>query len=147
MSDKSELSLTIGDKINWPFILGNAILKFQESIVKPEGMQSDQQVRESAMVLYNMIPSSWYLDDELFVEDLTNATIKIKVDTRTIWCGVRCGELKDHPPRIEEEIDPYRLVNACVNLLDRRGYLSKKVWKQIDPFEKIRKDDEEEPIE
>lgn len=139
MSTKdSDISLTIGDKINWPFILANAILKFQESITKPEGMQSPQQVREAALVIYNMIPASWYVIDQLFTEDLENAITKIEVDTRVIWCGVRCGNLEDHPPRTEEVLDPYRLVNACVNLLDRRGYISKKVWKQIDLFEEFK---------
>lgn len=131
MSQDQEISLTIGDKINWPYILANAVLKFQESIVRPEGQQSEQQVREAALVFYNTIPSSWLEEDEQFQEDLKKVFLKKKIDTRTIWCGVRVGK-----PKFEEGeiVQPYRLYNACVDVLERRGIIGKKIWKQIDPF-------------
>lgn len=134
MSDQQELSLTIGDKINYPFIIANILLKIQEVLIKPEGMQSEQQVRESVLTLYNSIPSSWYTEDNQFTDDIEKAVIVTKVDTRVLWCGVRCGSLEDHPPREETTVAPYRMYHACIDLLDRRGTLSKKMWKQIDPF-------------
>lgn len=121
--DMQQFQLTLGDKVNWPFILGNMILKFQQAIVKVEGEQSEQEVREAALCLFNSIPASWKTKDKEFQKDLEKATVKRKIDARNIWCGKRVG-----PPKFkrEEIIDPYRLFHACVNIMDRRGLISKK---------------------
>ncbi|MEM3549937.1 MAG: hypothetical protein QXQ94_07035 [Candidatus Bathyarchaeia archaeon] len=121
MSEFQLPNLTIKDKINYPYILANALLKFQEAIIKAEGELSEQEVREAALCLFNMIPKTWY--DEKFIKDVKKATFKVKVDVRKEWCGVKVGQ-----PKYEkvEEINPYRLVNACVNLLERRELISKK---------------------
>lgn len=114
-------NLTIKDKINYPFIIGNALLKFQEAIVKVEGEQSEQETREAALCLFNLIPTSWH--DDLFREDLKRATLKVKLDVRKEWCGRKVGKPKFED---EEKLEPYRLVNAVVDLLERRELISKK---------------------
>jgi len=121
LSEQQFPTLTVKDKINYPFILGNALLKFQEAIVKVEGQQSEQEVRESALCLFNLIPTIWY--DDQFKKDLEKATVKVKVDIRNEWCGKKVGK-----PKFEnqDQIQPYRLVNAVVDLLERRELLSKK---------------------
>jgi len=123
-----QFQLTLGDKINWPFILGNMILKFQDAIVKVEGEQSEQEVREAALCLYNAIPKSWH--DDGFKEDRKEAITYQIIDNRNLWCERRIGAKifkgKDTNQIKEEKLDPYRLFNACVNLLDRRGLISKK---------------------
>lgn len=128
MSQDQELSLTIGDKINWPFILANSVLKFQESIVRPEGQQSEQQVREASLVFYYSIPSSWLKEDEQFQKDREKCFSKRKIDARPLWCGQRVG-----PPNFEDEeiVQPYRLYNACVDVLNRRGMIGKKEWTEV----------------
>ena len=121
-------NLTIKDKINFPFILGNAILKFHEAIIKAEGFQSEQETREAALVLFNSIPDSWRLSDEQFDKDLKKAVIKTKEDARPIYCGKRVGK-----PRYKtvEVIDPYKVYHACLNVMDRRGLLSKSAKEEI----------------
>ena len=138
--EEKEISLTIGDKINWPFILATAIMKFQESIVKEEGFQSEQEVREAALVVRNLIPKVWV--DEQFEKDMKEAVIIEEIDSRNINCGVRVGNLKDHPPIKVEKINPYRLVHACVNVIERRGLISKKEWQELFPGKKWVKKDE-----
>lgn len=121
--DMEQFQLTLGDKINWPFILGNIILKFQDAIVKVEGEQSEQEVRESVLCLFNSIPATWKEKDPQLKKDLKAAVITQKIDIRNEWCGRKVGKPKF---KKEESIDPYKLFHACVNILDRRGLISKK---------------------
>jgi hypothetical protein len=120
-----EQNLMLGDRINWPFILGQGVINFQTSIVKVEGEQSEQEVREAALCLYNSIPDAWIKADKAFEEDIKKAVQTRKVDARKEWCGRRVGK-----PKFEEEdfIDPYKLYHACVNVFHRRGLLSKTIF-------------------
>jgi hypothetical protein len=128
MSDNlQEQSLTLGDRINYPFILANYLLKFGEAIVQPEGAQSEQQVREAALVLFNSMPDIWIAKDEQFKKDLDNAVVPRKVDLRPLWCGKRIGPKKEEETK---EIQPYRLYNAVINVFQRRGYLSKAIYNE-----------------
>ena len=149
MSDVQEASLMLGDRINWPYILGNGVLKFQESIIKVEGEQSEQQVREAALSLFNSIPDAWVKADDKFREDLKEATEEVEVDARPVWCGVRVGPKK---VRVEEKINPYRMYHACVNVFQRRGLLSKtiyteKIVPEPEDFEELEKEMEKEKKE
>ena len=123
-------NLTIKDKVNLPFLLANAVLNVQNSIIKTEGEQSEQEVREAVLCLYNLIPSSWIEEDEKAAEELGKAIQKRVIDNRNMWCGRKCGnKIFDGEKRnqIEEEyIEPYKLFRACVDILDRREMLSKK---------------------
>lgn len=118
-------SLTVGDRINYPYILANAILKFHESIVRAEGEQSEQEVREAALCLYNSIPDDLVKADEQFKKEVAEAVVKEKVDARREWCGVKVGKPKY---RVEVKIEPYRLYRACMNVFQRRGFLSRKIF-------------------
>jgi len=121
----TEQSLMLGDRINWPYILGNAVINFHGSIIKVEGEQSEQEVREAALCLYNSIPKAWIKADTEFAKELKNAITKKEVDVRKEWCGKKVGK-----PKLEktEHIDPYKLYNACVNVFQRRGLLSKTIF-------------------
>jgi len=105
--------------------LGNAILNFHNAIVKPEGLQSEQEVREAALCLYNSIPTQWIKVDTEFAKDLKTAVTKREVDARKEWCGQKVGK-----PKFEKEeiIDPYKLYHACINVFQRRGLLSKTIF-------------------
>jgi len=116
-------SLTIKDKINWPFILGDMVLKFHEAIVKVEGEQSEQEVREAVLALNASIPTSWKESDPSYRTEASKAVIKRKIDVRKEWCGHKVGKPKYER---EEIIDPYRLFNCIVDLLDRRGLISRE---------------------
>ncbi len=117
----------LGDRINWPFILGNGVLKFQEAIVREEGAQSEQQVREAALVLSNSIPDAWIKADDKFREDFGKAVTMTPVDKRKEFMGRKIGK-----PIIEDEpvLDPYKLYHACVNVFQRRGLLSKTIFSE-----------------
>ena len=123
-------NLTIKDKVNLPFLLANAVLNVQNAIIKSEGLQSEQEVRESVLCLYNLIPSSWIEEDEKAAEQLAKAVQKRIIDARPEWCGKKCGNKifdGEKKNQIEEEwIEPYKLFRACVDILDRREMLSKK---------------------
>ena len=120
-----EQNLMLGDRINWPYILGQGVINFQTSIIKVEGEQSEQEVREAALCLYNSIPDAWIKADKEFEKDIKKAVQTRKVDARKEWCGKRVGK-----PKFEKEdfIDPYKLYHACVNVFHRRGLLSKTIF-------------------
>jgi hypothetical protein len=120
--------LTLKDKLNWTYILANAVLNFHNSVIKVEGEQSEQEVREAALCLYYSIPESWKTADALFAEELKKAITIRKVDVRNTYCGHKVGQ-----PRYEDEeyIEPYKLFHACVNVMDRKGLLSKTRMTEI----------------
>jgi hypothetical protein len=120
-----EQNLMLGDRINWPYILAVAVLKFQEAIVKVEGEQSEQEVREAALFLRSLIPDAWVKADEKWKEELKKVVITKKVDMRKEWCGRRVGKPKFQN---EEIVEPYKLGHACVNVFHRRGLLSKTIF-------------------
>lgn len=115
----------LGDRLNWPYILGNAVLNFHNSIIKIEGAQSEQEVREAALCLYNSIPSAWVKVDKQFEKDLKEAIKEEKVDVRKEWCGRKVGKPKFEK---QEKLDPYKLYHACINVFQRRGLLSKTIF-------------------
>lgn len=125
--DQQDQGLMLGDRINWPYILGMNVLKVDDAIVKAEGHQSEQQVREASLALYDKIPDAWVAEDSKWKADLENAIVTVEVDDRPLWCGVRVGELKT---RKEERIHPHRLLRACVNVFNRRGLLSKTIFQE-----------------
>jgi hypothetical protein len=114
--------LTLKDKLNWSYILGVAVLNFHNSVIKVEGEQSEQEVREAALCLFNSIPASWRADDQLLEQELKEAIKIRKVDVRNTYCGRRVGK-----PRYEDEeyIEPFKLYHAVINVMDRKGLLSK----------------------
>lgn len=122
---QEQQGLMLGDRINWPYILGSGVLKFYEAIIREEGNQSEQQVRESALTLYHSIPSQWVKKDDQFKKDVKAAFEKKDVDVRKIFQGRRVGKPKF---KKEEVLDPYRLFQACVDVFQRRGLLSKTVY-------------------
>jgi len=125
--DMQDQGLMLGDRINWPYILGMNVLKVDDAIVKAEGHQSEQQVREAALALYDKIPDAWVAKDTKWKDDVAEAIVTVEVDDRPLWCGVRVGKPKF---RKEDKINPHRLLRACVNVFNRRGLLSKTIFQE-----------------
>lgn len=117
-----EQSILIGTKLNWEYIQGLAVIKYLESIIQPEGNQSEQQVREAALAVYGTIPDGHRKRDIKLEDDLKKIYLSKEVDNRKEWCGVKVG-----PPKIEHEtvIDPTALFHVCVNHLQRTGVIGK----------------------
>ncbi len=120
-----EQNLMLGDRINYPYILANALLKFQEAVVKVEGERSEQEATEAAMVIDAFIPDAWIKADEAFKKEREEAMPVKEVDARKDWCGRKVGK-----PKLEKRvvIDPYKLVHANINVFQRRGLLSKTLF-------------------
>lgn len=131
-------NLILGGRINWPYILGVATLKFVDVTVKVEGEQSEQEIREAALVLQAFIPDAWVASDQKYKDEIKKAIEQKEVDVRKEWCGRKIGE-----PKFEkiEVVDGHKLAHACVNVYQRRGLLSKtifteKIIPQPEDFEK-----------
>jgi len=122
-----EETLTLGGRINWTYILGRATLKYLETIVKAEGLQSEQEIREAALVMSTLIPDAWIKADKKYSDDKEKAIEKRQVDVRKEWCGQKIGEPKFET---EEVVDPYKLAHACVNVFQRRGLLSRTIFSE-----------------
>lgn len=128
MSNKetqSQDGLVLGDRLNYPYILANAILNFHNAIIKTEGMQSEQEVKEAALCLYKSIPGAWIKTDSEFKKEVDAAITQKDVDARKEWCGMKVGA---HKTVSEEVIDGYKLYHACINVFQRRGLLSKTIF-------------------
>lgn len=123
--DQQNVGLMLGERMNWQYILGVNVLKLDDSLVREEGFQSEQQVREAVLSLYDKIPKAWK-DDE-WNKDMEEAFIEVTIDLRPIWCGVRVGEPKF---RKEKKVRPHRMYRAIVNLFNRRGMLSKRIFQE-----------------
>lgn len=130
LGDLDEIGLSIGTRINYPFLLGKQIVTWQNSIVKGEGIQSPQEILEAALGLYQMIPDQWRIQDKDFDKEVEASVTLTRIDTRQIWCGVPVGRPRF---RIIPKFNPYKLFHACVNLLARRGMLAKTLYEEIAP--------------
>jgi len=123
---QNEAQLTLKDRLNMPYLIANQILTFQKALLALE--YSEREIREAIEGLIHMIPDSW--KDETFRKDMENAKVKVKVDARPDWCGLKASkefcEKHGIASEVEEEgVDWYKAFQACVNLLDRRGMLTK----------------------
>lgn len=135
MSNESELiaALTLKDKLNTPYLLGNQILTIQKAILSDGN--SKESVREAIEGLADLIPVAW--EDDQFKDDLKKAIVIERRDVRPIVAGnVRAGEeicKKLGLPIFEETetFDSHKKLHAVVNLLNRRGLYSREEKTEI----------------
>jgi len=136
--------LTVGDKINHSYILANDWIRISDTIVKVEGEQSEQEVREAVLSLESSIPNDF--KDTQFYKERAESVYNVPTDTRLIWCNRRIGKPKC--PNLAKascegcanvadcemkrsSVNPYRLKLACINLLKRLGYFGKVNIREI----------------
>lgn len=131
-----EQSLVLGERLNWSFFLGSAVLKHLDSIIQEEGNLSEQKVRESVMTLFDMCVTDWI--DEQFQVDLKKCVEKVEIDLRKEFCGVKVGK-----PKIKEieKINPHLLAHAIYDLWWRRNLLQKPVWTEQVSGKSFREED------
>jgi len=128
LSDKEfEAQLTLKDRLNYPYYLGDAILTRNRSILKEN--YSEREIIEATENFLSLIPASW--EDDQFKRDLEEATIVKKVDVRQRFCGVPPSKeyCEENGITIFEEEKSYnykKLFRACINLVDRRGLTAKR---------------------
>jgi hypothetical protein len=138
-SQHSEIiSLTIRDRVNFPYILASQLLTIQKAMLNSseDTEVSRREIEESIMGLVHVLPKVW--KDEEYYKDEELAKKKVKVDVRPDWCGLKASIkfCEEHGITAYEEVemvDPYRMLNACVNLLERRGLISKQTSLEIFP--------------
>jgi len=124
--------LAIRDRMNHPFLLANGIYIFQHTTTDAVNLES--VVRETVMALYDIMPDMW--EDAAFQKDIDRAKTQQTVDSRPDFCGqkatVEWCRVHGIPPTQSVVIYNHHLImKACINLLDRRGLLTKKLFKEV----------------
>lgn len=123
-----DVTLTLGDRINFPFILAQQIIAVKKAFVKEEGLQSQQEMNESVQVLYAMVPDAWRISEPEFQAEVQKAITYVKVDNRSYWCGIPVGPLTFN---LVKRYDPIQLFHAIMNLFFKKGLLSRTMYEEI----------------
>jgi len=143
MSQPQQPLKQLRDKMNYSDVIQNQLLTFQQALLKSgSDVDSQREVEEAIKGLIHLIPDSW--KDKQFKEDYEKATEEYEKDVRPKYGGVRldketCKKLGLPITQKAERIDWYKAFQACINLLDRRGLLSKTQW--IEQLEELIEDE------
>ncbi len=128
MSNKApQFDLNIRDKLDYPYRVDQQIETFQKATLNTD--YSRREIEESINGLVHLMPSRWR--DEKFTTDIDNAKAKVQQDIRPVFAGVRMNvelcEARDIPITQEVEVvDYFKMLLACIDLLDRLGMLSRR---------------------
>ena len=127
-----EAKLTMRDRLPMNFILTNALITIQKSILNIK--YSSEEIREAIQGFVAMIPDA--LKDDEFNAEIDRAKQVIATDSRPIFCGVRASDnyLKRKgidPIQYIETFDFFKVLHACFNLLMRKHMLLKIQPKEI----------------
>jgi len=121
-----EVQLTIRDRINYPYILANQILTIQRVLLNEEAAK---EVIDSVEALVHQIPDMY--KDDSFTEEMEKAVLKIDKDVRPKFGGITIDDescVEMGIPTTEEvlEKDPWAILQAVFNLLQRRSMLTRR---------------------
>ncbi len=124
--------LTLKERMNHPYLLAHGILIFQR--MTNDAKKTESMVRETIMALYDLIPDLW--EDDLFTDDVAKAKTIRYVDMRPSFCGAKasaewCRQHGIEPVKKLARFNHHLLMKACINLLERRGMMSRKIFKEI----------------
>lgn len=127
-----EAKLTMRDRLPMNFILTNALITIQKSILNIK--YSAEEIREAIQGFVAMIPDQ--LKDEQFNADMENARQRIIVDSRPNFCGTPANDKYlirkgINPTREIETFNTFQVLHACFNLLMRKNMLLKIQPKEI----------------
>lgn len=136
------MSLTIRDRMNFPYLLANQILTIQKAMLNSSDNSeiSRREIEEAMQGFVQLIPEVWR--DEEFYKEYESAKVIVTHDKRPIVAGkIRlaesvCKELGIEPYEQEETYDPYKLFHICINLLERRGMVSRQTYTEKIPSKK-----------
>jgi hypothetical protein len=128
-SSEKLFDLTIRDRINFPFLLAEQVTTFQKAILNKDF--SRKEVEEAIKGFKNLLPTRWEDDD--FKKDIKEAVNKVTIDIRPTFAGVSMSERMCKAKKIPmtediELMDYFKVLKSCINLLDRRGMLSKREY-------------------
>ena len=127
MSEKEFPTLTIKGKIDFPYLLARQIITYQQAILNTE--HSQREIQEAINGLVEMLPASW--KDAEWEKEIKEAEVEEKVDVAPLVAGsIRmneetCLSLGIPKWKIVKTNDSNKLFHSCIDLLDRRGMLSR----------------------
>ncbi len=124
--DRQDSELVLGDRMNYPYLIGNQFLTIQKMLA--DGYTTELEVRDAILTLKNLVPKSWV--DAEYQRELLSVSSKESVDERPEFCGRKFGPLPENVREITV-YDYFGLLNAIVNLLDRRGFITKVRLREI----------------
>lgn len=127
-----EAKLTMRDRLPINFILTNALITIQKSILNIK--YSSEEIREAIQGFVAMIPDG--LKDEDFNAEIDRAKTKIPVNVKPVFCGIAASEAyckRKGIPMVQyvESFDYFKVLHACFNLLMRKHMLLKIQPKEI----------------
>ena len=131
MSDRANKSptfdLNIRDRLDFPYRIDQQIETFQKATLNTD--YSRREIEESISGLVSLMPSRW--QDKKFKEDIEASKTSVQVDARPVFAGVRmkkelCEEKGIALTRDLDVIDYFKMLQACIDLLDRLGMLSRR---------------------
>ena len=139
-----EAKLTMRDRLPMNFILTNALITIQKSILNIK--YSSEEIREAVQGFVAMIPDQ--LKDKEFNDEIDSARQQIIVDSRPVFCGIPasekyCNKRGIQPVRAVETFDFFKVLHACFNLLMRKNMLLKIQPKEIFTGKRARGEDPE----
>ena len=127
MSEKEFPTLTIKGKVDFPYLLARQIITYQQAILNTE--HSEREIQEAIAGLVEMVPNSW--KDSEWEKEIKEAEVEEQVDVAPIVAGnirmneATCKELGIPKWKIVKTNDSNKLFHSCIDLLDRRGMLSR----------------------
>ena len=135
-----EAKLTMRDRLPMPFILTNALITIQKSILNIQ--YSSEEIKEAVQGFVAMIPDD--LKDGAFDEELEKAKQYVIENNRPSFCGVPASDeycqRKGIVTQIQiETFDYFKVLHACFNLLHRKQMLLKTQPKEIMTGRRARK--------
>lgn len=120
---------TITEKLDYKTLLIYALRTVETSI-----LSGDKYIIESSIwTLYNLIPASWY--DDSFKKDIADCYVTEKKDVRPVVAGdIRmsedvCKKLGITAYREEKRTNHFKMLSACICLLERLGVLMRRTPK------------------
>jgi len=132
-----DVQLTVRDKINFPYLIAKMISLIHEFMIS---QYAEVELIQAIEGLISSIPDE--MKDDSFrlemdgTDEVEGARIVYLRDVRPSWCGhvmdvETCKELGLTIQEEAETLDPYKSLQACMNLFMRLGMLTKQVYVEI----------------
>lgn len=131
MSVVVDAQLTVRDKINFPFLIAKLLYLIHEFMIS---QYAEVELIQAIEGLISSIPDP--MKDETFKGEEKKARITFTRDIRPTWCGHKtdvevCKELDIPIEEQAETLNPYGMLQACINLFYRKGMLTKQVYVEL----------------
>lgn len=122
-----ERTLQLREHIDWPQVIRHQIILTQGEFRNLD----PQKIHSMIMALQAQMPTSWH--DKEFREDIKNSEEELTIDIRPECCGVKLDTdyciAQGIPTHAKHKVvNPIKRLHALIDLLDRKGYTSRKQY-------------------